>query len=182
MSIDYREDKKDTMKAVVDPTQLADKVEELKSLEDEILNAEESIKKLKEKRNYVSQIEIPQMMQEMNITKLKLKDGQSVEVGNFYSASILPDKQEEAFKWLRENGLGDIIKNEITVTFGRGEDNKASSYANLAKGQGYEPVQKVGVHPQTLKGVVRERHEAGHDMPSDYFKTYVGNRTNIKRS
>ena len=182
MSIDYREDKKDTMKAVVDPTQLAGKVEELKSLEDEILNAEESIKKLKEKRNYVSQIEIPQMMQEMNITKLKLKDGQSVEVGNFYSASILPDKQEEAFKWLRENGLGDIIKNEITVTFGRGEDNKASSYANLAKGQGYEPVQKVGVHPQTLKGVVRERHEAGHDMPSDYFKTYVGNRTNIKRS
>ena len=182
MSIDYREDKKDTMKAVVDPTQLASKVEELKSLEDEILNAEESIKKLKEKRNYVSQIEIPQMMQEMNITKLKLKDGQSVEVGNFYSASILPDKQEDAFKWLRENGLGDIIKNEITVTFGRGEDNKASSYANLAKGQGYEPVQKVGVHPQTLKGVVRERHEAGHDMPSDYFKTYVGNRTNIKRS
>ena len=116
MSINYREDKKDTIKAVVDATQLSDKVEELKSLEDEILNAEESIKKLKEKRNYVSQIEIPQMMQEMNITKLKLKDGQSVEVGNFYSASILPDKQEDAFKWLRENGLGDIIKNEITVT------------------------------------------------------------------
>jgi hypothetical protein len=90
--------------------------------------------------------------------------------------------QEEAFKWLRENGRGDVIKNDITVTFGRGEDNKAMAYATLAKGQGFEPVQKVGVHPQTLKGVVRECVESGIDMPEDYFKTYVGNRTNIKRS
>jgi len=37
------------------------------------------------------------MMEQMNIKKLKLKDGESVEVSNFYSASILPEKQEEAF-------------------------------------------------------------------------------------
>jgi hypothetical protein len=180
--VNFREDKMDTMKAVVDPKKLTDKVEELKNLEDEIFNAEETIKKLKEKANVISQFEIPQMMEEMNITKLKLKDGQSVEVSNFYSASIIPEMQEEAFKWLRENGRGDVIKNDITVTFGRGEDNKAMAYATLAKGQGFEPVQKVGVHPQTLKGVVRECVESGIDMPEDYFKTYVGNRTNIKRS
>ena len=120
-------------------------------------------------------------MKEMKLQKLKLEDGETVEVGNFYSASILPEKQEEAFEWLRNNGRGDIIKNDITVTFGRGEDNKAMAYANLAKGQGFEPVQKVGVHPQTLKGVVRECHESGIELP-DCFKTYVGNRTNIKRS
>ena len=163
--VNYRDDKVDAMKAVVDPKQLTDKVEQLKNLEDEIANAEEGVKKLKEKAGYISQFEIPQMMKDMNITKLKLKDGQSVEITNFYSASILPDKQEDAFKWLRENGLGDIIKNEVTVTFGRGEDNKASNYANLAKGQGFEPVQKVGVHPQTLKGVVRERVEADMRCP-----------------
>ena len=118
-------------------------------------------------------------MEEMNIKKLKLKDGEQIEVSNFYSASIVD--QDAAFNWLRENGRGDIIKNDITVTFGRGEDNKAAEYAVLAKGQGYEPVQKVGVHPQTLKGVVRECHESGIKLP-DCFKTYVGNRTNIKRS
>jgi len=67
------------------------------------------------------------MMKEMNITKLKLSDGESVEVGKFYSASIPAEKQDEAFTWLRNNGLGDVIKNDITVTFGRGEDNKAST-------------------------------------------------------
>jgi len=181
MSVNFREDKQDQIKAVANPNELANKVQQLKDLEDEIENAEAGIKKLKEKANILSQFEIPQMMEEMNITKLKLKDGETVEVGNFYSASILPEKQEEAFEWLRENGRGDIIKNDITVTFGRGEDNKAAQYAVLAKGQGYEPVQKVGVHPQTLKGVVRECHESGIELP-DCFKTYVGNRTNIKRS
>ena len=179
MTINFRGDKQEQIKAVANPNELANKVQELKELEDEIANAESSIKKLKEKANILSQFEIPQMMEEMNIKKLKLKDGEQIEVSNFYSASIVD--QDAAFNWLRENGRGDIIKNDITVTFGRGEDNKAAEYAVLAKGQGYEPVQKVGVHPQTLKGVVRECHESGIKLP-DCFKTYVGNRTNIKRS
>ena len=179
MSVNFREDKQDQIKAVANPNELAAKVQQLKDLEDEIANAEDGVKKLKEKANILSQFEIPQMMEEMNITKLKLKDGETVEVSNFYSASIVD--QDAAFNWLRDNGRGDIIKNDITVTFGRGEDNKAAEYAVLAKGQGFEPVQKVGVHPQTLKGVVRECHESGIELP-DCFKTYVGNRTNIKRS
>ena len=181
MNINFREDKQDSISAVANPNELAKKVQQLKELEDEIANAELSVKKLKEKANVISQFEIPEMMKEMKLQKLKLEDGETVEVGNFYSASILPEKQEEAFEWLRNNGRGDIIKNDITVTFGRGEDNKAMAYANLAKGQGFEPVQKVGVHPQTLKGVVRECHESGIELP-DCFKTYVGSRTNIKRS
>ena len=121
-------------------------------------------------------------MKEMNITKLKLSDGESVEVGKFYSASIPADKQGDAFQWLRNNGLGDVIKNDITVTFGRGEDNKAATYAVLARGQGFEPIQKIGVHAQTLKALVRERIESGLDVPSDLFKPYEGNRTKITRS
>ena len=160
---------------------LSDKVLKLKDLEDEIANAEESINKLKEQARILSQVEIPFMMQEMHITKLKLKDGESVEVRPFYSASISPENQEKAFEWLRNNGLGDVIKNDITVTFGRGEDNKAAQYAVLARGQGFEPVQKVGVQAQTLKAVVRERIESGQDMPSDLFKTFAGKQTKITR-
>jgi len=182
MNINFRDDKIDAMKAVVDPKQLTDKVQQLKNLEDEIRNAEEGVKKLKEQARIISELEIPSMMKEMNITKLKLSDGESVEVGKFYSASIPAEKQDEAFTWLRNNGLGDVIKNDITVTFGRGEDNKAAQYAVLARGQGFEPVQKIGVHAQTLKALVRERIEAGLDVPSDLFKPYEGNRTKITRS
>jgi hypothetical protein len=181
MTINFEQDRVESVTQIDAAKTLSDKVLKLKELEDEILNAEESINKLKEQARILSQVEIPAMMQEMHITKLKLKDGESVEVKPFYSAAIIPEVQEQAFTWLRNNGLGDIIKNDITVTFGRGEDNKAVQYAVLARGQGFEPVQKVGVHPQTLKAVVRERIESGQDMPSDLFKTYAGNSTKITR-
>ena len=179
--INYEEDRVQSVTQADDAKTLSDKVIELKNLEDEIQNAEESVAKLKEKAKTLSQFEIPVMMEEMHITKLKLKDGESVEIKKIYGASIPPQHQEEAFTWLRNNGLGDIIKNDITVTFGRGEDNKASEYATLAQGQGFEPVQKIGVHPQTLKAVVRERLESGQEMPSDIIKTYAGNSTKITR-
>ena len=181
MTINFEQDRVESVTQIDAAKTLSDKVLKLKDLEDEIANAEESINKLKEQARILSQIEIPIMMQEMHITKLKLKDGESVEVKPFYSASIFPEVQEQAFTWLRNNGLGDIIKNDITVTFGRGEDNKAAQYAVLARGQGFEPVQKVGVHAQTLKAVVRERIESGQDMPSDLFKTFAGNQTKITR-
>ena len=181
MTINFEQDRVESVTQIDAAKTLSDKVLKLKELEDEILNAEESVNKLKEQARILSQVEIPAMMQEMHITKLKLKDGESVEVKPFYSASITPENQEKAFEWLRNNGLGDIIKNDITVTFGRGEDNKAAQYAVLARGQGFEPVQKVGVHAQTLKAVVRERIESGQDMPSDLFKTFAGNQTKITR-
>jgi len=179
--INFEDDQIKSVTQIDTAKTLSDKVIELKNLEDEITNAEESIGKLKEKARILSQVEIPLMMHEMHITKLKLKDGESVEIKPFYSASIVPEVQEQAFEWLRNNGLGDIIKNDITVTFGRGEDNKAANYAVLARGQGFEPVQKINVHAQTLKAVVRERLEAGQEMPSDLFKTFAGNQTKITR-
>ena len=179
--INFEEDRVDSVTQIDTSKTLSDKVIELRDLEDQITSSEEQIKNLKEKAKQLSNFDIPKMMEEMNITKLKLKDGASIEVKPFYSAYISTAKQEEAFNWLREHGLGDIIKNDVTVTFGRGEDNKAMAYATLAKGQGYEPVQKIGVHPQTLKAVVRERTESGQTMPADLFNPFVGNQTKITR-
>ena len=180
-NINFEKDRVDSVTQIDSTKTLSDEVIKLRNLEDQVKASEEHTRTLKEKARELSQIVIPQMMKEMNITKLKLKDGASIEVSNFYSAKIILEKQEQAFNWLRNNGLGDIIKNDVTVTFGRGEDNKAMAYATLAKGQGYEPVQKIGVHPQTLKAVVRERTESGQDLPADLFNTFVGNQTKITK-
>jgi len=122
-NIDFEEDRIDSVTQIDQTKTLSDKVIELRNLEDQIAASENHTKYLKEKAKQLSNFDIPKMMQEMNVTKLKLKDGASIEVTNFYSARIVPDKQEEAFNWLREHGLGDIIKNDVTVTFGMSEDN-----------------------------------------------------------
>mgnify|MGYP003387370754 CR=1 FL=1 len=169
--IDYENDRMQSVEQIDSAKRLSDKILELKDFEDEIANAEESLKKLKEKARAISCIEIPKMMDEMQIAK-----------GRNESDSDFLDRKDKAFTWLRDNGLGDIIKNDITVTFGRGEDNKAASYAELAKGQGFQPTQKMKVEPMTLKALVRERIEAGKEMPTEIFGVFSENKTTIKRN
>ena len=160
---------------------LSDQILSLQSLENEIKEDEEKIKTKKDRADKLSGEVIPTMMKEMSLSSLKLADGSSVEVKPVYGASIPVAKREEAFNWLRNNGLGDLIKNEITVSFGRNEDNKAMAYAILAKGQGYEPAQKLKVEPMTLKALVRERLESGKEMPFELFNVFAGNKTKINR-
>ena len=179
--INFEEDQAESITQANDAKSLSDQVLKLRTLEDEIALAEANLKKLQEQADVLSGDVIPTMMQEMNISTLKLADGSAVEVKPIYGASISAERKEEAFNWLRKNGLGDLIKNEVTVSFGRNEDNKAIAYANLAAEHGYQPSQKLKVEPMTLKALVRERIEAGKDMPSDLFNVFAGNRTKITR-
>ncbi len=179
--IDFEKDQTESITQTNEVKALSDQVVKLRQMEDQVKEKEIELKKLKKDLDVVSGEVIPTMMTEMNISTLKLADGSAVEVKPIYGASISIDKKEKAFNWLRNNGLGDLIKNEITVSFGRNEDNKATAYAGLAAGQGFQPVQKLKVEPMTLKALVRERIEAGQDMPSDLFNVFAGNRTKITR-
>ena len=179
--IDFEKDQAEAITQTNEVKALSDQVLNLRDLEDKLKQKEVELNKLKKDLNIISGEVIPTMMTEMNISTLKLADGSAIEVKPIYGASISPDKKDEAFNWLRNNGLGDLIKNEVTVSFGRNEDIKASDYANLAQGQGYQPVQKLKVEPMTLKALVRERVESGKDMPSDLFNVFAGNRTKLTR-
>ena len=179
-SIDFEKDQENVLHKTENIQSLADQVERLESLQTKFDQQEENIKKTKKELEHLSGEVIPTMMSEMGLSHLKLVDGSSVDVKPHYSANITIANKETAFNWLRNNGLGDIIKNEISVSFGRNEDNKASDYARLAQSQGYQPAQKLKVEPMTLKALLRERTEAGKEMPSDLFNTFVGNQTKIR--
>ena len=180
-NIDFEKDQTEVLDKTENIKSLASQVKSLKELEDELKADEESLKNKKKEIERISGEVIPTMLSEMGLSSLKLADGSAVDVKPYYTANISIANREAAYGWLRSNGLGDIIKNDITVSFGRNEDNKAADYANLARGQGFEPTQKLKVEPMTLKALVRERIEAGKDMPMDTFNVFVGNRTKITR-
>ena len=181
MTIDFEKDQEQVLDKTTNINKLADKIKELQAQQEQLQIQEDAVKQKKKDIEYLSGEVIPTMLSEMGLSFLKLQDGSSVEVKTNYSATITQAKKAEAFNWLRENGLGDIIKNEISVSFGRNEDNKAADYADLAKSQGLDPMQKLKVEPMTLKALVRERLEAGKEMPTELFNIYVGNKTTIKR-
>jgi len=179
--INFEEDQTEVLDKTDHIDKLANKIKEMQGIQKDIAQNEEYLKQRKKDLELISGEAIPTMLTEMGLSYLKLADGSSVEVKTNYSATITLANKEKAFNWLRENGLGDIIKNELTVSFGRNEDNKAAAYAELAKGQGYQPTQKLKVEPMTLKALVRERIEGGKPLPTEIFNVFIGNKTTIKR-
>ena len=180
--INFEADQQDAMKRTDNIQSLADQVERLEAMQQQLEIQEDAIKEKKKQIQHISGEVIPTMMSEMGLAELKLHDGSHLKVSTSYKAHISEANKEAAYNWLRNNGLGDIIKNEISVSFGRNEDNKAADYAELAKGQGFQPTQKMKVEPMPLKALVRERIEAGKVMPTEIFGVFSENKTTIKRN
>ena len=179
-SIDFEQDQQEVLEKT-DIKTLSHYCLMLQNYEDQLINMEKDMKKIKEQADKIGSEIIPNLLAEQGLASLKLADGSSVDIKKSYNCTIKKDQLESAFEWLRNNGLGDIIKNEVAVQFGKGEDTKAEQLLGLAVREGYEPSQKQKVEPMTLKALFRERIEAGLDMPSDFFHTFVKDQTKISR-
>ena len=146
----------------------------------EISNIEEQLKKKKDYKKHLSENVLPNLFAEVGLSELKLADGRLIKVGNYYGASKKEDKKQPAFTWLRDNGFGDMIKNQVSCSFGRNEDEKARGLIDTLNEKGYQSSQREWVEPSTLRAFIREQHEAGSQLPMDLLGAYVGQKTTIK--
>ena len=167
----------------VEVTTIAQECVNLKKIEDEIAMLEEQLKDKKLDADHISSKVIPELLAEQGLSEIKLADGSKVSVKQEFRATLPKDevRRDAAYQWLRDQGLGDIIKNNVSVTFGKGEDDKAQSLIDLAAENGFEPQQKSDVAWATLTALFKERVEAGLDMPSDVFNTWIKDKTKISR-
>jgi len=147
----------------------------------EIEEAEQLLKDLKFKKRKINEEDIPMLMEEMGMDSVEV-DGYKVKVRPFVHARISEERRDEAFAFLRSIGEGDLIKNDITVSFSAGQDNMAGAVMDDLHGQGLDPVQKTHVHPSTLKAWVRNRVESGAELDFETFGVFVGNEAKISRS
>ena len=152
------------------------------NLEQEIARTEEDLKEKKAALHKITDEQLPEALEEMNLQKFTLKDGSEISVKPIYAASIPKDRRAEAFAWLRDHQFGDLVKNNVSVTFGRGEDEKAKDFVGFCTGKGFVPSQLEKVEPMTLKAWLREQVEAGHPIPLDLFGAFISQRATIKRS
>ena len=167
----------------IEVTDIAEQCVLLKKKEDEVAALEEKLKAKKEERDDISSRVIPELLAEQGLQEIKLADGSKVSVKKEFRATLPKDdlRRESAYQWLRDQGLGDIIKNNVTVSFGRGEDNKANQLMDLAVANGFTPQQKSDVAWNTLTALYEERVKAGLDMPSDVFSLWIKDKTKISR-
>ena len=151
-----------------------------KSLEKDIEDQETTLKGLKDELRKLTEETIPEALSEMGMSSFRMEDGSAIEVKQFYSGSISEARRAEAFQWLRDHGFDDIIKNTVSVRFGRGEEELCQRLVGLLGTQGFRSEQAEKVEPSTLKAWVRERVERGEEFPMELFGAFIGKKAVIK--
>lgn len=158
-------------------------------LEVEVETLEAQLDAKKKELKDVAEYKLPELLLDAGLPSLTLSDGSTISVQDNIFASIGDDNRDAAHAWLRAAGHGDIIKNVVSVTFGKGEDdyakllihnihvmadNNALKYGTLA--------QQEQVHNATLRAFVKERLKAGDPLPLETFKVFEGKIAKIKKS
>ena len=164
-----------------DMKNLSSLVKDLNQITLNINEKEEELKALKLQKHKMSTEQIPAMMDEMGVQRLDVEN-LSVTLRPLINASIPQTRREEAFQWLRDNGLDDIIKNDVIMSFGKGEDNMAGDIMYELEQRGMHPEKKTHIHSMTLKAFIRERVENGLPIDLDMFGAFVARTADIKRS
>ncbi len=150
-------------------------------LQAELAELENMMNLKKEELKQVAEIELPETMLNLGLQSFTLANGAKLSIKTFYRGSIPKARQEEAFGWLKDNGHDDLIKNEVTSVFGKGEDEYAHKLMDNLEEQGWNFENKKTVHPSTLKAFVREQLERGNSIPLDVLGVYIGHKSEIGR-
>lgn len=127
---------------------------------------------------------IPEVMTEAGVTNWGTKDVQ-VTLRDGFEASLpaastidkakgtkreeLLDRMRRGYAWLREHGAGDLIKRQLAVQLGKGQDEAATELAERLRAEGFPVLDAETVHPATLKKFLADESSAGVDVPKDVF-------------
>ena len=166
-------------------------------LEDDIVALEDQLKQAKQDLKRVTEQDLPELMQSLNIKEFKLNDGTRITVNDIVSGSIpsqgaidkakgdkrddLKLRQERCFEYLRGAHASSMIKNVVEVQFQSGEDEKCAEFKEALGETDHLYSSKAGVHPSSLNAWLKEQIAEGKNVPYEDFKVFTGNRAKIER-
>ena len=148
-------------------------------LEEEILQLEEALGQAKKTWTKQAQEIIPNMMAELEIANFELADGYKISIKDKIQAKIPENMFADAIIWLREHDLDGIVKSQVSVDFGKGQDEELQALVTKLEAFGIAPRVKYDIHHMTLKAFVKEQLEKGTGIPLEVFGAFVVRESTI---
>jgi hypothetical protein len=104
---------------------------------------------------------IPTLLESVGLKELKTTSGKKITVYDECAVNISENNRNNCMTWFRENGFDDIIKNNVVVTFRKGDDSNALKIYRDLLSKGFDVNHEEDVHPATLKAFMKERIRQG---------------------
>jgi hypothetical protein len=157
---------------------------EVLDLDAKIEAREAELKALNKKRDHLTLSVLPDLMFGAQLSELKLVNGKTIIIKDDLRASIrtlatiqkIKDaaertaafaKREAAIQWLRDNGLDGLLKTDVEVHLGKGQEEDAKRGMEALIQAGLDPQMTQEVHAGTLSAALREIASQGIDIDFD---------------
>jgi hypothetical protein len=163
-------------------TQIAQKARDLVAAEAAVAKAEQALKDAQKIEWDIRSVDLPELMKRAEQEKLTTIDGIDVEVNENLRGSVPDANKPKAYKWLEDNGHGNIVKRQFIIDFNRDEQAKVEAFRAELEARP-DPLRidiKNGVHPQTMLAWCREQLAAGKEFPKDLFGIFPQNLAKVK--
>jgi len=146
----------------------------------EIGKAEDALEEKIKLERKLREEDIPNLMKQVRMKEITLTDGVKLKDEDEFKCNVSKDRKPLAFAWLRDHGLGAVIKRIVGVAFGKGEDDKAKSLHEQLEKDGFTVDDNADVHPATLHATLANERELGHAIPQDIFGLFEYQTTKLE--
>ena len=139
-----------------------------------VAQLEVKLAKAKDELRDIQEQELPNLMDKLGMKEFQTLSGLKISVTEIIRASISQARADEAHAWLDENGHASLVKRIFAVSFGRDEEKWAREFAaDLRRRKRELTVAEVKkVESATLRAFVKQRLEAGEDLPLELFGVF----------
>jgi len=160
-----------------DLREVANMAEELERVTKEREQKEAELKQVQEQERQLAERDIPEKLEEIGMEEFTLSDGTKISVKEDVKMSIPknPQKRGETFKFLRNHGLGSLIKEEVTTT-----ENPEEAQRVLREA-GIEPKVEENAHTGAVKSALKELEAEGQDIPWQEIGGYKFKQAKINK-
>jgi hypothetical protein len=150
-------------------------VEKVAKLDERLFKGEELLKQLKKDRHYLISKVIPQLLQSYGGKSFTTNSGIVCKLATNVAGSLPkePERRKDALTYLETIDGAEIIKNEVSVLFSKGDDVQANSLFEELSRDYNGVTQEKSVHAQTLCAFVREKLKLGEAVDTAKLGVFV---------
>jgi hypothetical protein len=149
--------------------------------EKEVAKIEESLKQAKAKLRQVQERDLPEAMLACNMETFVTTDGLKVSVKETLYATVAAKNKPAAAKWLIENELGALVKEDVVVSFDGGKHEGVKELLSLLENAGVTNFTTAeSMNTASIKSAIKELLGEGVEVPLELFGAYFARKAVVK--
>lgn len=171
---------------------LTEMIDNMLKNEKAIEDTKSALKVLEQAQRQLSEVDIPTKMKEIGMKEFVTNKGDKIKIKSFYTGYIptikaclksqeLAERRQKCIDYLSKDENSSLVKNELSISFSKTQDNEAKDLKAELEKKGYTPTLNESVNANSLKSHINVVKEKGLEFDDELFKVFLKTETKIEK-